>query len=411
MNVSTKASKRVFRTMIRSIILGAILGGMFVAGFVVRDMLPHEPTKVVNAQTDPSHQFPLLNEVNALVSGNFYRDLPEGSAMEYAAIRGYLTALSDPYSFFNDPPVAQSESDALAGIYGGIGVVVKRNVEGLIELYPYPDSPAERLGVLDGDILLAINGQELNADERIDVIQQFLRGEVKDNNGVEITVRHISGDEENLQIPFEQILVPSLLWRVLPGEPVLGYIHLTSFTSRSPEELAIAIEELRNNNISGLILDLRNNYGGLLQESIDIAGEFLDGGIILIEQSRKSGEIISEDTPGGLLTDLPMIVITNHNSASAAEVVAAALQQNGRAQILGQATHGKGSVQLIFRLSDNSSFRITGAIWLTPNRSPLDGVGLKPDIEMIPDENGRDVELAEAIQRLSILIPETVIQN
>lgn len=401
-------------TMLRSILLGFTLGAMFVAGFIVRDMTAEEPVRQAQAQSDTgaTNPFPILNEVSALVADNFYRELPTDPALEYAAVRGYLSGLGDPYSFFNDPPVAQSESDALAGVYGGIGVVVKRNVAGLIELYPYPESPALRLGVLDGDILVAINGQLLDPAAPMDVIQQALRGEVKDGNGVEITVQHAAtGEEETLQIPFEEIFVPSLLWRILPGEPALGYIHITSFTSRTPEELEVAIAGLQDLGMVGLILDLRDNFGGLLQESIDIAGEFLDGGTILIEQGRTSGEIVMEDTPGGLATDIPMLVITNHNSASAAEVVAAAIQQNGRAQILGQITHGKGSVQLIFRLSDNSSFRITGSIWLTPNRSPLDGVGLKPDIEMIPDVNGRDVELDEATHRLIALIAEPVPQN
>jgi carboxyl-terminal processing protease len=399
-----RLSRRMLYAMLRGSLAGLLLGGIFLAGFIVRGVTTKEPNQIAQAQAPQT--FPILNEINGLVYANFYKDPPEDRTMEYAAIRGYLGALNDPYSFFNDPPVAQSESDALAGVYGGIGVVVKRNVQGFIELYPYPDSPALRIGIVDGDVLLAVNGQHLDINERIDVIQQMLRGEVKEGNGVEITVRHVTSDTEaTFWIPFEEILVPSVLWRILPGEPVLGYVHITSFTARTPEELTTAITELRNQAMVGLILDLRDNFGGLLQESIQVAGEFLDGGIVLIEQSR-AGETITEDTPGGIATAIPLIVITNYNSASASEVVAAALQQNGRALILGQATHGKGSVQLIFRLSDNSSFRITGAIWLTPDRSPLDGIGLKPDIEMIPDENGRDVELDEAIRQLGESIRE-----
>jgi carboxyl-terminal processing protease len=191
---------------------------------------------------------------------------------------------------------------------------------------------------------------------------------------------------------------------MLDEELPLGYVHILRFTSLTPDELREAIASLQAEGMQGLVLDLRDNSGGLLQESIDIAGEFLDGEVIFREKTRAEGEVVTEDDLGGVLTELPMVVITNNRTGSAAEIVAGALKDNDRALVIGQQTLGKGSVQFIFPLEDGSSIHITTAVWFTPNNDPIDNVGLVPDIAMIPDENGRDVELGEAIRQLQTAI-------
>jgi carboxyl-terminal processing protease len=190
-----------------------------------------------------------------------------------------------------------------------------------------------------------------------------------------------------------------VIWRTLVEDKNFGYIKILSFTSRTPEEFQQAVAELRDSGITGLVLDLRGNSGGLLQESLKIAGEFLDGGLLSIER-RVSGENRLEDTNGGVITDLPVVVLVDNGTASAAEIVAGAIQANGRGMLIGQQTFGKGSIQRIFSLSDNSSIHVSTALWLTPAGQTLDGQGLTPDISMIPDENGRDVELGEAVRHL-----------
>src|SRR5690606_33684086 len=147
-----------------------VLGGMFLAGYLLRDQVP----VAANVDADES-EFPLLNEVKGLLEGNYLRPLPEDRMMEYAAVRGYLDELNDPYTFFIDPPVAQSESDVLAGQYGGIGVQVQRNEQGDIVLYPFPDGPATLAGVEEGAVLLAVNGTPLPPGERVDVVDGMLR--------------------------------------------------------------------------------------------------------------------------------------------------------------------------------------------------------------------------------------------
>jgi len=160
-----------------------------------------------------------------------------------------------------------------------------------------------------------------------------------------------------------------------------------------------AMNDLNGKHVTALVLDLHNNPGGLLQESIKVAGEFLDGGVVLYERSR-DGEKTYEADKADKLTDLPMVVVVNQGTASAAELVAGALHDRKRAILIGQQTYGKGSVQLIFPLADKSSLHITTAEWFPPSKTPLDGKGITPDVAMIPDPNGRDVELGEAIRYL-----------
>lgn len=389
----------VWRFIAKNGLMIFLVGMAFGGGFIMRDVTQAPPQ--ASAQTDAPMNFELLQQVHMLVSQNYVRELPDQTALEYSAIRGYLSTLNDPYTFFNDPPVTSSESDALAGRYGGIGVIVNRNEAGLIELFPYPDSPAARAGILDGDILVAINDVPIDINERLDVIRQMTRGEIKDGAGVRITVRRPDSEEKRTyDILFEEIRVPSVIWRVLQEDASIGYVQITNFTALTPEEFQQAMANLNAANVTALILDLRNNPGGLLKESIDIADEFLNSGTILIEESRASGRVLSEATAGGTATDLPVVVLTNRGTASAAEVVAGAIQANQRGILIGQRTLGKGSVQFIFRLNDGSSIHITASLWLTPTEAPLDGIGLVPNIEMIPDENNRDVELGEAIRQV-----------
>ncbi len=386
--------RRLFEAMGRGLVTGLILSAVFLAGFVVRGHIP------ATAQEKSDQQFPLLGEVKSLVDSNYLHDLPAPKDLEYGAVRGYLGALNDPYTFFIDPPVAQNESEVLAGQYGGIGVQVKRDETGAFVLYPFRDGPAAQAGLVDGDVLVAVNGSEIPVSERLDVVDRLLRGEVGEGRGVTVTVRSPGADAvREYTIKFAVVAVPSVIWRPLIEEPTLGYIQILRFTARTPEELRTALTELNAQGVVAYVLDLRQNPGGLLKESVEVASEFLDGGVVFYERQR-TGETETQAAAGGLGLDQPMVVLVDNGTASAAELVAGAIRDRGRGQLIGQKTYGKGTVQLIFRLSDDSSIHITTAEWFTPARAPLEGQGLEPDISMIPAEDGRDVELGEAIRQL-----------
>ncbi len=345
--------------------------------------------------------YPLLSEVEKpWWIGFIYRDVPDATQEEYSVIRGYLSALGDPNTYFIDPPVAKSESDVLAGTYGGAGVQVQRPLENdRYLLFPLDDSPAKRAGVENGDILLKINGQDITTRMQQDAVDQLLRGEVKDGNGVELTLQKVDNDVLTLFVPFEVINVPSVFWRVLQETPNIGYLQILRFTNRTPDEVALAIQDLRESQIEALVLDLRGNSGGLLQESLDIADEFIGEGIIAFEL-RRNGEQAYDAQEGGLLVDAPIAVLINGGTASAAELLAGAIKDAQRGQLIGQKTFGKGTIQQIYGLSDQSSVHITAAEWITPARTVIDGQGLQPDITVTPDGSGLDAELAAAVQYL-----------
>lgn len=398
--MNTTRNRSIGRSILFGVVIGLSLAVSFLAGFFVRELFDLRTDKILTTFHNQSEtRYPLLDEVQILLDQVFLRQQPDDTTKQYAAIRGLLSSLEDPNTFFIEPPVAQSEADALAGTYGGIGVTLQRVESGNFVLYPFNESPARDAGIQAGDILLAINGESVLPTDQVDAIDQKLRGEVKSGSGVEVTVTQSSGDEYTTFIEFDVINVPSVIWRVAEQNDQIGYVQLLRFTNRTPDELEAALQELQTNNIQGLILDLRDNSGGLLVESIDVASLFLDGGVVTYEASIDTERVL-EASENGVAANLPLVVLVNGRTASASELVAGAIQDRGRGTLIGQRTFGKGTVQQIFSLSDGSSVHITSAEWLLPSRTPLDGEGLQPDIEMIPDITGRDVEFGEAIRYL-----------
>ena len=407
MKQTDNKKRKVVQSILWGVITGIAIAVTFMAGFVTRDLLGGP---VLASPFSEQETYPLLDEVQILIDQYYLMDQPTYTERQYAAIRGMLAALDDRYTFFIDPPVAQSESDVLAGTYGGVGVQVQRSEAGELVLYPFDDSPASEAGIQEGDVLLAIDGEAIDFSTRQDVIDQMLRGEVRRSNGVNLTFAR-DGEEQTLFVPFGVIDIPSVVWRTLDeqDDTPVGYIQVLRFTNRTPDEVLDALDTLTENRVQGIILDLRDNSGGLLQESVDVAGHFLDGGVVVYERNV-DGERVFRADRGAEANALPLAVLVNNGTASAAELVAGAIQDRDRGILIGQSTFGKGTVQQIFRLSDDSSLHVTSAEWFTPARNEIAGTGLEPDIAMIPDENGRDVELGEALRYIEEQITETAQQ-
>jgi carboxyl-terminal processing protease len=366
----------------------ALVGAAYAAGYYSRDRV---------RASEPG-RYALLQQAQEYLDQYYLREQPTTTQREYGAIRGLLSTIGDKYTFLIEPPVAASESNVLAGTYGGIGVQINRDAQGRFVLFPFRDSPAYKAGLRDNDLLISVNDKEVPTTTGQDTVDQLLRGEVRDGNGVKVMVER--GTEKlAFTIPFAVIDVPSVTWRPVSEVPDVGYIQVMRFTNRTPAEVEQAVKELSAANVKYLILDLRNNPGGLLDECVKVAGQFVGGGTIFVEKTKgKESEFKSPlEKP---ITDLPLVVLVNGGTASASELVAGAIRDRGRGILIGQKTYGKGSVQLILQLADKSSLHVTTAEWFPPSRKPLDGKGLVPDVAMIPDATGRDVELIEAIRQV-----------
>jgi carboxyl-terminal processing protease len=368
------------------------------AGYAVRDyVVDDQPT------SEENQSLALYWEVWHRVEEQFYGQIPQTPISTYGAIKGALATLNDPYTLFIEPEPAAEEKAQLEGKFGGIGAFIQRDEQGQVILDPMPDQAAEKAGLLKGDILVAVDGQPIALEMATDDIVKLIKGEV--GTKVTLTLQR-AGTEEPFDITIERapIETPSAQWRILEQAPKIGYIQLTSFTERSNKELDRAFEELSGQGAESYILDLRGNGGGLLETAVDVASQFLREGVVMREDRKNQGERVYEVRSGGRALDQPLVLLVNGGTASASEIVAGALQDYKRATLIGEKTFGKGSVQLIYELTDASRLHVTVAKWFTPNNNAIDGKGLIPDIEvLITDDdraNNRDPQFERAISFL-----------
>ncbi|MBI1877364.1 MAG: S41 family peptidase [Chloroflexi bacterium] len=352
------------------------------AGYAVRDyVVDDQPTDAEN------QELALYWEVWHRVEEQFYGQIPQTPVSTYGAIRGALATLNDPYTLFIEPEPAAEEKAQLEGKFGGIGAFIQRDEQGQVILDPMPDQAAEKAGLLKGDILVAVDDRPITKEMATDDVVKLVKGEI--GTKVTLTIQR-AGTEKPFDITIERapIETPSAQWRILEQAPKIGYIQLTAFTERSNKELNRAFDELSAQGADSYILDLRGNGGGLLETAVDVASQFLREGMVLREDRKNQGERVYEVRGGGKALDQPLVLLVNGGTASASEIVAGALQDYKRATLIGEKTFGKGSVQLIYELSDASRLHVTVAKWFTPNKNAIDGKGLIPDIEvLITDED------------------------
>jgi carboxyl-terminal processing protease len=373
--------------------------GAFTAGYFVRELRPAE------IQVNADEEFDVFWEAWKLIDENYIGQLPVEQQRTYGAIRGSMDTLDDPYTIFIEPIIREREREQLQGSFGGIGAYISRPEDGgEVILEPIPGNPAENAGILSGDILVAVDGEPISPDYTVAQIADLVKGEK--GTTVVLTVMHPGAkDTVDVDVIRDDILIPSVTYRTLEQDPNIGYVRLSRFSAESGQEVADALNDLHVQGATSYILDLRQNRGGLLDAAIEIADQFLDEGPVLIQKSKDEGQRNFDSTADTLIPEAPLLVLVDGGTASAAEIVAGALKDRQRAQLVGnEPTFGKGSVQLVFDLSDGSSVHVTSARWLTPNGTQLDGQGLKPDIlvEITQEalDNGRDEVLDRAIDLL-----------
>lgn len=386
-----KGKRISFRRMAGILFIGIVIELAFLAGLML------SPQLIGSAVSFGNSRAPLLDEAWDIVADQFYGTPPSDQARTYGAVRGLMTAYDDPYTTFYEPPQTELQSQQLSGKFGGIGANVRREVDGRIVLSPFPDRPAARAGVQEGDVLVKVGEMALTPEMQLADVTSLLRGDVGSKVTIEV-------ERAARRLPFTitraEISVPSVTYRILEQAPEVGYMQLNIFAQTSKDELVKAVQSLRQQGAQKLIFDLRNNGGGLLNAAVEIASQFVDG-IVVSEQHRDGSQQNFNALADGAARDLPLVVLVNGNTASASEIVAGAIQDHGRGMLVGDKTFGKGSVQNVIPLSDGSSLHVTVAQWLTPKGRQISGQGLMPDVVIAlggDDANaGRDPQLDRAI--------------
>lgn len=376
----------------------------FVAGFGVNYFYARQtPQTAIAANATPPEKFNLMWESWKLLKDEFYYDIPSSNVLVHGMIRGALESLGDPHTVLVEPAPAQQEATNLQGNYGGIGARVELS-KGALVLLPFPGGPAAQAGILPGDAIIKIDDKMLDAQDTPDTVENKLRGDI--GSTVKLSLHRIGHTElVEFQVTRQEINIPTVQYRMLENAP-FGYIQVTMESADTPKEFSAALAALKKNNPKGIILDLRNNPGGLFPDpALDIVGQFLPNAPVVIEKYRDGTQKTYNARGDGQARDLPLVVLVNGGTASAAEIIAGAFQDSGKVILIGEKTFGKGSVQGLYTLSDKSVLHLTTAKWETPSGKEIDGIGITPKIQtpLTPDDSakGIDPQLDRAIQYLN----------
>ncbi len=310
------------------------------------------------------------------VRSNYVEETDDHSLMN-AAIRGMLSEL-DPHSAYMEADDFRQLDNSSRGRYSGIGVeIVIRNKQIKIE-FVMDGGAAEKAGLVSGDIITSIDGKDVRGQNLRSAIDG-LRGEA--GSEVDIIVKHSNGEVGEVTLVRDYVKVASVYSR--PVDKDYGYFQITHFTRKSADELLEQIDYMKSNRdspLKGVVLDLRNNPGGVLKPAITIADGFLDQGLIVYTRGRAENQLEYTANPGQWLQDTPVVVLVNRGTASASEVLAGALQDHGRALIVGEKTFGKGSVQSVLNLRNGSGIRLTTSRYYTPSGRSIQAEGIHPDV-------------------------------
>ena len=357
------------------LVLSLMLGSFLAGGISVSSL---------RAAENPS-EFKVFWEAWDFAVANFVdQDKIDFTAMTYGAIEGMLATLGDEgHTTFLPPEALEQHETSLEGEFEGIGAYVSLEDGEITIVAPIDGSPAEAAGILAGDVILAVDGENVEGRTLNQVIG-LIRGPAESE--VVLTVRHLGSDEPvEIGIIRGRITLESVNWTMVPGTD-LAYVQITQFADKTGQDLEDVLQEIDNYALEGesavgLVLDLRNNPGGYLREAIRVGSQFLPRGEIILQEKDASGNVDSYRSRGwGYGRDIPMVVLINKGTASAGEIIAGALKENGRAMLIGETTFGTGTVLNQFNLSDGSAILLGVTNWLTPKGNLIKGQGVAPDM-------------------------------
>ncbi|HCC05953.1 TPA: peptidase S41 [Candidatus Nomurabacteria bacterium] len=368
----------------RAIGLVLFIGILFGAGILVGASIGTSASATTYS-TDFKFDSQLLRQVAGSIDEKFVfwkssSTLPTNQELEYGIIKGYVASYKDPYTIFFPPKEAKSFTENVKGSFGGVGMNVGMKDGNVVVVSPLKDSPAMKAGIKAGDIITAVNGTstlQMSSDEAVNMI----RGEI--DTVVKITVLHKNAKAvSEITITRKEIKIPTLDTEKKSGVFV---IHLYNFSGESPELFRNALNDYITSGLPYLIVDLRGNPGGYLEAAVNMASYFLkEGQVVVSERQGKDETVVNHRSTGiaGIPTTTKVVVMVDGGSASASEILAGALKDQGIAKIVGEKSFGKGSVQELVNFSDGSSLKVTIAKWYTPNGINISESGIKPDVEV-----------------------------
>ncbi len=403
------------------LLAGLLLALVFTLGYVWNGGNGVAPVQETQREVDDSAgggevDFRTLDQILDILNDDYIgRENLDDQALYEAAINGLIGSLGDTGTFYIDA-TSYRLSIGPSGSFEGIGATVQQQGNEIIIVRPFEGSPAEAAGIQPGDVILAVDAE---STEGWSVDKAVLKIRGPKGTDVSLTIRHLDNTREELTITRDEIQVDSVtttppggVLRDTDGNEVtdLVYLRISEFSQRTPQEVEDVVREAEASGKQGLIIDVRSNPGGLLQETVDTADLFLDGGVILVEVDRDDQETFHRARPGGAALKIPIVILQDQFSASGAEVLAAALKDNNRATVLGETSFGKGTVNVSQELRDGGALFITIRRWLTPDGIQIDGVGIRPDVEVTPGpldpqyDPLQDVQIQRAIEHLRGLV-------
>jgi carboxyl-terminal processing protease len=311
--------------------------------------------------------------------------------LTWGAIRGMIDALGDTeHSVFLTPDEVQADQDALSGKVSGIGVVIDNSGDLPVVVSVIPGSPAATAGLRAGDVITAVDGAQTQGLSSDDVVGR-IRGQA--GSTVVLTIRH-SGDAQTTDVSIVRadVSIPAATWGIVPATTI-GDVHMLQFSSGSGDATRAAIQSAIGAGATSLVLDLRGNPGGYVPEAVELASQFLTSGAVVYQEKNRAGDVDPVPAnPGGIALDLPLVVLVDRGTASAAEIVAGAIQGNQRGQVVGETTFGTGTVLNTYSLSDGSAIRLGVIEWLTPTGDTIFAKGITPDVQVALPSNGTALE-------------------
>lgn len=342
------------------------------------------------------HNVGNLIKVVSLVRTQYLYPIESGQLMD-GAIRGLVDSLGDPYSVYLEPETFTYLQEQIRGSFGGLGILVGVQEEYLVVVRAYKGTPAEKEGIKDGDLILMIDDLDARGVD-LDTAIGLMRGPV--GSEISLTVdRQGVAEQLHFTLTREEINVPTVEGQMIEGTGI-EHIVISQFTERTAGEMEAVLEQAKEDNAAGIILDLRNNPGGELYAAVEVSGNFIpQGPVVYIEYKDGSREQVLESN--GRTVELPLAVLINDGSASAAEILAGAVKDTDSGVLVGTKTFGKGIVQTVFRLDDGAGLKLTTAHYLTPAKHNIHEKGIEPDVLIQEqDDQSRDVQLNKAVELL-----------